>query len=59
MEHVPIATMVTVVPDTVQTGVEFEAKLTASPELAAAEIANGAVPNATLPGALNVIVCVA
>jgi hypothetical protein len=58
IEHAPTATIVTVVPETVHTGIVFEANVTASPELALAEIGNAAAPNATLPRALNVIVCV-
>jgi hypothetical protein len=59
MEHVPIATIVTVATDTVQTGVVLDVKLTASPELAVAEMANGAVPKATLPSDPKAIVWVA
>ena len=44
MEQVPTATIVSVVPATVQTGVVVEAKVAASPELALAEMANGATP---------------
>ena len=42
--HVPTATKVTVVPDTVHTEVVVEAKLTASPDDAVALTVNGAVP---------------
>ena len=56
IEHVPTATIATVVPDTVQTGIVFDANVTVSPELALAEIGNAATPNATLPRALNEIV---
>jgi hypothetical protein len=59
MEHAPIAKMLTVLPDTVQTSGVVEAKLTVSPEVAVAEIANGAAPKLTLLSAGNVIVCVA
>jgi hypothetical protein len=45
MEQVPMATSVTVEPDTEQTPGEAEAKLTARPEDAVALTANGAVPN--------------
>jgi hypothetical protein len=48
MEQAPVATSVTVVPETVQTDVVVEVKMTASPELAVAEMLNGGVPNATL-----------
>ena len=41
IEHVPTVAIVTVVPDTVQTGIVVEAKLTGRPELALAEIASG------------------
>jgi len=34
IEHMPVATIVTVVPETVQTGVVVEAKPTGNPELA-------------------------
>src|SRR5579871_3291160 len=59
MEHVPAATIVTVAPLTVQTEVEFDAKLTVSPELAEAydAIGNGATPNDTAGGCVNVMVC--
>lgn len=56
MEHVPTATIVTVAPDTVQTDVVCELKLTARPELAIAETVNGAVPNGWLAIAQKVIV---
>jgi hypothetical protein len=58
-EHEPPATIVTVLPETVQTDVVVEAKLTARPELAVAVTVNGAVPELTSLGAPNVIVCVA
>ena len=45
-------------PETVQTAGEFEEKVTVSPELATAPIENGALPAATLPGVLKVMVCV-
>jgi hypothetical protein len=48
MEQVPIPTIVTVVPDTVQTAGVVEVKVTASPELGVAVIAKGIVPAATL-----------
>jgi hypothetical protein len=54
--HVPTATSVTVAPDTVQTAVVVEAKLTANPELALALTANGAAPNTWLDRLPNVIV---
>ena len=56
IEHIPVITIVTVAPDTVQTSGVVEAKLTVSPDVAVAEIANGAAPKATLPSAPNVIV---
>ena len=57
IEQDPPATIVTVLPATVQTGVVVEAKLTASPELAVAPIVNGATPRPTLLSAPKVIVC--
>jgi hypothetical protein len=57
IEHVPTATIVTVLPDTVQTDAVVEVKLTGKPELAVAVIANGATPSVTLLNAANVIVC--
>jgi hypothetical protein len=42
--QVPPPTIVTVLTATVQTPVVFEKKLTARPEVAVAEIANGATP---------------
>jgi hypothetical protein len=57
IEHMPTDTIVTVFPDTVQTGVVVEVKLTVRPEVAVALIANGATPKLTLEGALKVIVC--
>jgi hypothetical protein len=42
--QVPTSTRVTVLPETVQTGVVVDAKLTGSPELAVALIPNGAAP---------------
>ena len=44
IEQAPCATKVTVFPDTVQTGVVSDAKLTAKPELAVALTVNGAAP---------------
>ena len=57
MEQVPPATIVTVVPVTVQTDVVVELKLTVKPELAVALIVNGAVPAGTFDSVLKVIVC--
>jgi len=56
MVHVPTAASVAVAPDTVQTEVVCEAKLTASPELAVALTANGAVPIGSFASEPNVIV---
>ena len=56
IEHVPAATNVTVFPETVQIPMVVEAKLTASPELAVALIANGAVPKGWFASAPNVMV---
>jgi hypothetical protein len=58
MVHVPVATIVTVVPETVQTLVVAVLKATASPELELAEIVNGASPNTLSPSAPNVMNCV-
>ena len=58
IEHVPIATMVTVEPDTVQTAGVIELKVTGSPELADALIVLGAVPMGTLFSGPNAIVCI-
>ena len=58
MVHLPPATRVTVLPDTVQTEVVSDAKLTASPDVAVALTANGAVPMTRFASAPNVIVCV-
>ena len=57
MVQVPVVRMVTVATDNVQTGSVLEAKATVSPEVELAEIRNGAIPRATLPSALKVIVC--
>jgi hypothetical protein len=51
-------TMVTVEPETVQTGVVVEAKLTVRPEDAVAVTVNGAPPKVTPLRGPNVIVCV-
>ena len=59
IEHVPTATSVTVVPDTVQIPVLFDAYATVSPELAVAVNPNGALPNGCPLNAPNAIVCVA
>ena len=57
IEHEPAAAIVTVLPETVQTEVVFETKVTVRPELAVALTVNGATPKVTLLGALKVIVC--
>ena len=57
IEHVPAATSVTVLPAIVHTAFVADAKLTGKPELEPAVSGNGAVPNATLLSASNVIVC--
>jgi hypothetical protein len=60
MVHVPTAASVTVVPDTVQTAVVCELKLTVSPELAIAPTRTGEPPNAAVRGyPWNVIVWLA
>src|ERR1039458_1956308 len=57
IEQEPAATIVTVLPATVQTAGVADPKLTARPELAVAPTVNGAAPKLTLPSAPNVIVC--
>jgi hypothetical protein len=57
--QVPAAISVTVVPDTVHTAVVRELKLTASPELAVALAANGALPNGWFESDPKVIVWLA
>ena len=59
MVQVPMATNVTVAPDTVQAPVVCELKLTARPDDAVALTVNGAVPSAWFPSAPNVMVWVA
>jgi len=56
MVHVPVAMKFAVVPETVQTLVVVEAKLTAKPELAVAESVSG-VPTVWGLGAAKVMVC--
>ena len=58
MVQVPVATRVTVEPDTVQTAVVSEAKLTARPEEAVALTVNGEVPIVWLGRRVKVIVWV-
>ena len=58
IEHVPAVSGVTEEPLTVQTLVEFDAKLTVNPELAVAVSESAEAGRVTVPGALNVIVCV-
>jgi hypothetical protein len=55
--HVPTATNVTVDPETVHIDKLCELKLTGRPEVAVAETANGAAPNATFDNAPKLIVC--
>jgi hypothetical protein len=57
IEHVPMATSVTVVTATVQTAGVFDAKPTTRPEVAVAVTENGIVPKVTGLSAANVIVC--
>jgi hypothetical protein len=54
--HVPAATIVTVFPETVQTAVVSELKVTVSPELAVADTVNGGSPKFFPGSAPNVIV---
>ena len=56
MVQVPMPMRVTCTPEIVQTEVVFELKLTSKPEEAVAASVNGAVPNARLLKAPNVIV---
>ena len=55
--HVPAATRVTVVPDTVQTGVVADVKVTVSPDVAVAVTVNGGSPKALVASAPNEMVC--
>jgi hypothetical protein len=55
MVQAPMATSVTVAPDTVQTAVVVEEKLTASPDDALALTPNGALPNAWFESAPKVM----
>ena len=58
MEHVPTATRVMVVPETVQTGLLLEANVTDRPEVAVAASAGGVVTFKVCVGmGPNVIVC--
>ena len=57
IEQEPPATIVTVLPATVQTEVVVEAKLTAKPELAVAPMANGEIPKLTPFNEPKVMVC--
>ena len=54
--HVPTETSVTVAPDSVQTGVDCEVKLTAKPEPAVALTAKAAAPNVLFGRALKLMV---
>jgi hypothetical protein len=56
MVQTPVVTKVTVAPDTVQTAVVVDAKLSAKPEEAVAAIAKGAVPKRLLDSAPKVMV---
>ena len=53
--QVPVATIVTVVPDSVHAAVVVEEKATVNPELAVALTPNGASPNVLPPSAPKVI----
>ena len=57
MVQVPVATNVTVLPETVQVAVLCELKITGRPEEALADIVNGGVPNVLFGSAPNVMVC--
>ena len=57
MVQVPTFSSVTVLPDTVQIDGVSELKATASPEVAVAVTANGAVPKVLGPRAAKLIVC--
>jgi hypothetical protein len=54
----PAPTIVTVVPDTVQTPVVVDENVTVRPDEAVAPIVKGTAPKTTLLSALNVIICV-
>ena len=56
-EHVPTATIVTVAPDTVQTGSVAELNAKGRLEVVLASREKGATPNATPAGVANVMVC--
>ena len=56
-EQIPAAVRVTVAPETVQTAMEFEVRVTVRPEVAVAASPNGAVPKEVSAGCVNVIVC--
>jgi hypothetical protein len=57
IEQIPTETIVTVLPETVQTEAVVEAKETGSPEDAAALMVNGAAPSVRLLSVLNAMVC--
>ena len=57
LEQVPVATMVTVFPETVHTRGVVEAKPTGSPELAVALMVNGGVPITTLDRGAKAMLC--
>ena len=58
IEHVPAATIVTTPPETAQTAVVVEDKVTVRPESTVAVTAKGETPKFTVLSALNVIICV-
>jgi hypothetical protein len=58
MVHVPEAINVAVVPETVQTLVVVEVKVTPRPDVVVAESVSG-VPTVCVPGFAKVMVCVA
>ncbi|GGC87100.1 hypothetical protein GCM10011396_37980 [Undibacterium terreum] len=57
MVQVPAATGVKVEPDTVQTEVVLEVKLTAKAELADALSPKGAAPTVVVPGLVKLMLC--
>ena len=57
MVQVPVATSVTVLPETVQVVAVVDAKLTGKPDDAVAETVNGGLPSTWLGKGANVMVC--
>ena len=57
MVQVPVATSVTVLPETVQVVAVVDAKLTGKPDDDVAETVNGGLPSTWLGNGANVMVC--